>query len=147
MTIELCEKHVKKINEGRARVSPGNPFHLNEAASVGDGVWQGDLGIEIVEKIPDGYVPSKRTRQLVPGDTLGARHCLDDPSTVDQFSLPEGWGKDYTGLDGPSFVCILETTISHPVHGDVIVSKGHVVRCRYQRNLDEETKREQRAVD
>ncbi len=149
MSLQLISEAVEAIRKVRpgGDIGPGNAFRINEAAGIGDGVWQGDLGIEVVEAIPEHYVASKPKKQLVPGDTRGARHCIKNVTTIKQFSLPPDWGDDYIGLEGPAFVCVKETTIPHPIHADVHIAPGHTIRLRYQRNLDEETKRERRAID
>lgn len=147
MSIQTIAAHATRIKRGNARVKPGQPYRINEAASVGDGVWQGDLGIEIVEGAPEAYRRRDTVPQLVPGNTKGSRHVLADVSTVSEFSVPDGWGADYEGLDGPYFFCEQETTVTHPEHGDITIVAGHHVRCRYQRNLDVEQQRERRALD
>jgi len=130
-------------------VGPGQPMSLNDAATIGDGVWQGDLGIEVVAGKPAGYVDAKPQTQLVPGNTVGARHILQDLTTVVDFALPTNWSTDasYEGLQGPYFRCAAATTIAHPVHGPVNVAAGHCVQLRYQRDLDLDTLRERRALD
>ena len=141
------KRHATRLKRGNARIKPGQPFRLNEACSVGDGVWQGDLGVEIVAEIPPEYIVRRHGddfRQLVPGNTSGARHCLD--KDIVQY-IPEGWGENYTGLKGPAFTAQEETRILHPTHGDVVISAGHIIATRYQRNLDEDTRRERRALD
>lgn len=146
--ITQLRRNATRIAKGGGKIRPGEPFVINAAASVGDGVWQGDLGIEIVSEIPEGYVPrgsdADSGRQLVPGQTQGSRHCLG--RDVEQF-VPRGWGPSYEGLMGPAFVCDEETSILHPTHGAVVIAEGHIILTRYQRNLDEETKRERRAID
>ena len=145
MTITAVKKHATLIKNGNAKIQPGEVFRLNEAASVGDGVWQGDLGIEVVEEIPANYIESQICLQLVPGNTIGSRHVLKDMRSISQFSLPAGWGEE--SLEGPAFIADEETVIEHPTHGNVIIAAGHIVRCRYQRQYDEEQKRERRAID
>lgn len=154
VTFATVERHAQRIRENSPVnnpdvVGPGQPLYLNSAAAIGDGVWQGDLGIEIVAGLPDGYVTAPVRLQLVPGNTTGSRHCLLDPSTVTEFALPQGWSdnQDYDGLRGPYFQCVKDTTIPHPIHGPAIIAAGHCIALRYQRNLDEETKRERRAAD
>lgn len=147
MSITEVKKHATRISNGRAKVQPGEPFHLNEAASVGDGVWQGDLGVEIVASLPRDYVQVESHPQLVPGSTIGSRHALADTSTVSGFCQPKNWGDKYDGLDGPAFHCDRETTITHPTHGNVVIAAGHTVRTRYQRQYDAELKKERRALD
>lgn len=147
--IELIEQHAKKIREGKHEtVSPGQPVRISEAAEVGDGVWQGDLGIEIVEAAMGDYIevksPTDADRQLVPGNTQGARHCLDSLDGVRMFR-PIDWNAE--SLQGPVLVLSKERTILHPTHGAVAIPAGFTVRCRYQREFDAEQRRERRAAD
>ena len=141
MSITEVKAHAQKIHLGNGKVKPGQEFHLNDAATVGDGVWQGDLGIEIVNDNPRGYGAADPFSQLVPGNTVGSRHTIKDLSTVSDFLVPDGWGPRYSGLQGPQFCCEQETTIDHPTHGAVIVAAGHTIRIRYQRDLEKESRR------
>lgn len=152
--IDRITAHATQIAAGDGPVHPGQPAVLNEAAAVGDAVWQGDLLIEVVDAVPDEYVRSRPMTILVPGNTQGARHSLDALVGVDQFCVPNGWlGTDgfpapaYEGLDGPAFVLTQERTITHPVHGDVTIAAGHTIRCSYQREWDAEQARERRNAD
>ena len=140
--------HLDQIKQGNCKIQPGEPFRLNDAATIGDGAWQGDLGIEIVAELPTDYVAAEKGMlQLVPGNTVGARHVLADGQTIRGLRVPANWGQQYEGLQGPGFHCKKETTIEHPVHGNIVIAKGHTILCRYQRQYDEELKRERRAID
>ena len=146
--ITKIEKHAKKIRDGKATVSPGLPFRINEAATVGDMVWQGDLGLEIVDDVPSGYVrvksPTDADRQLVPGNTQGAKHVLDSFDGVELWR-PAEW-PNVTQL-GPAFVLRKERAVTHPTHGDVTIAAGHAVLCSYQREWDSEQLAERRNMD
>lgn len=157
MSITKIKSHATRISKGNAKVKPGQPARLTSASKPttaterGDGVWQGDLGIEVIDpafmmSLP-GYQPANPVSQLVPGNTTGSRHCLQDTSTVDTFLLPDGFGPKYEALLGPMFSCTADTTVTHPTHGDVLIDAGLSVRIRYQRNLEAETARERRALD
>lgn len=128
-------------------VRPGLPFRFTEAATIGDGVWQGDLGLEIVAAVPADYVKAKKkSRQLVPGNTRGSKHCLDSLDGVELFYAP-AWPASAESLQGPAFVLTKERTVTHPVHGDVTIPAGFTVLCRYQREFDSELRRERRNAD
>ncbi len=147
--IERVEKHAKRIsNREHETVKPGQPFRITEAASVGDGCWQGDLGIEVVAKVPQGYVriekPKVADKQLVPGNTQGSKHCLDSLRGV-QVYRPSDWSEE--SLAGPCLVLMEERTILHPTHGAVTIPAGFTVLCRYQREWDKEQAKERRARD
>lgn len=147
-SIDKIERHAKKIREGKATVSPGLPYRINEAASIGDGVWQGDLCIEVVAEIPASHVrvdaPKDADRQLVPGTTQGARHALDSVDGVELYR-PAEW-PNVTQI-GPAMLLRKDRVVTHPVHGDVTIAAEHVVLCSYQREWDAESRRERRNAD
>lgn len=148
-TIERIERHAKRIAGGKAKIHPGQPHRISEAASVGDGVWQGDLGLEIAAKVPSDYVrvekPTTRDCQLVPGNTEGAKHCLDSFAGVELYR-PKEW-PNAESLTGPCLVLTQERTVLHPKHGNVTIPAGFTIQCRYQREYDAELKRERRNAD
>lgn len=141
--IEEITRHAQHIME---TVGPGLPAVLNEAACAGQGGWQGDVRIEIIESIPAGCTlvkrPTERDRQLAPGTTQGSRHCIRDLKTVQFYRRDTD-----SPLLGPCFVCKAETVIDHPVHGAVTIAKGHTIQIRYQREWDQEQRRERRNLD
>lgn len=148
--IEKIEKQAKQIAERKHEtICPGQPHRISEAATIGDGVWQGDLGIEIVASdVPRDCVlianPTDKDRQLVPGNTTGSKHCLDSLEGVELYR-PANWNE--ASLVGPFFRLSQERTITHPTHGAVIIPAGFSVRCRYQVNYDEQLKAARRAAD
>lgn len=148
-TIELIERHAKSIARGDETVKPGMPWSFTEAAEVGDGCWQGDLGIEIVAKVPKDYAEVKHITaadlQLVPGNTQGSRHCLLSSDGIRLFR-PADWGNEES-LAGPCLVCEKEATITHPTHGEVKIPSGFTVKLRYQRVWEAEQRKERRARD
>jgi hypothetical protein len=142
---------VQSIREGtHERIRMGAPERFSEAASVGDYGDQGDLRLTIVESTPSGFVfvkkPKAIDRQLVPGNTEGAKHCLDSLDGV-ELNRPAEWGPDYVGLLGPCLKLTKERTIQHPTHGDVTIPAGFTIQCRYQREWDAEQRRERRNAD
>jgi len=147
------EEMLKELDEARAgnhKVQPGHSYRISEAASVGDGVWQGDLGLEIIDSIPKGYTnisnPTEAALKLVPGQTQGSRHCLDSLDGVELY-WPPNYGENYNGLMGPAFKLNKERTVKHPVHGDVTIPKGFTISCNYQREYDFELRKERRMRD
>lgn len=144
--IKEIQEHATMLAE---KVIPGQPAILNEAASVGDGIWQGDLGIEIVEMVPPDYVlvenPTDNDRQLVPGNTQGSKHILKSINSVKLYR-PDNW-PNIDGLLGPCLVVTEDTVIVHPTHGSVTITAGHTVLCRYQREWDQEQKQAKRNAD
>lgn len=126
-------------------VKPGEPVRFTEAATVNDRIWQGDVSITVTEdRVPDGYLPVDTLVQLVPGNTIGAKHCLDGKEGVEMY-LPSNWSEE--SLQGPWMRLSLERTILHPVHGSVMIPSGFCVRIGYQREHDRELQRERRAAD
>jgi hypothetical protein len=145
--IEKLQRHADRIRTGKAKIHPGQPMRLSEAAAPGDGIWQGDLGLEVVESVPADYeLAAAVTLQLVPGTTQGSRHCLDSSDGVTMY-LPSGWGQNYDGLQGPCMVLTKERTIVHPTHGAVTIPAGFTIACRYQREWDAEQRKERRNQD
>lgn len=136
-------------------VSPGQPFRLTDAHEIGDAVWQGDLGIEIVGSIPDDYelIQAKDIdRQLVPlGGGPGSHHRLQSLDGVKLYR-PKDWGQSDTDLRGPCVVfgkanaIVHESGTAHP-HGTVFIDAPMTVLCRYQRNLAADAREARRAAD
>ncbi|MGH9931012.1 MAG: hypothetical protein ACREA9_17530 [Pyrinomonadaceae bacterium] len=147
-TIERIETHAKKIASGSERVKPGQEVCFTEAATIDDTIRQGDLYLTIVAAVPAGYVKIEKLKasdkQLVPGNTVGSRHCLDSLAGVTLYR-PEQWSEE--SLAGPCLVLAKQRTIEHPTHGAVFIPAGFTVLCRYQREFDAEQKRERRARD
>lgn len=141
-TIERLQQHASE------KVSPGMPASFTTACGPGDGIWQGDLGLEIVASVPNNYALVKKPRsadkQLVPGNTQGSRHCLDALVGVKLYR-PKGWGGE--SVRGPCFVTTKERKVLHPTHGAVTIPAGLIVLCRYQREWDKEQELARRAQD
>ena len=148
-SLERIQEHHDRIVSGTAKVAPGQPMSFTGAESEGDVRAQGDLNLIWRESHvpPAEYVRrADQNVQLVPGETVGAKHCLESLAGVQIFD-PPGWGPDYEGLAGPFLVVESEARIVHPTHGAMTLLAGSAIECRYQRNLDEETQRERRALD
>jgi len=145
--IDDIEQHCRSIADGCEKVYPGMPLRFTEASTSGDCIWQGDLGLVVVdnENIPQGYVkPDNKTVQLVPGNTVGSKHCLDTLDGVEMY-VPSKWNEET--LQGPFLVISKEVTVLHPTHGNVTIPAGFNVQCYYQREYDRELERERRAKD
>jgi hypothetical protein len=151
LTVKNAIEYAKKIHDGsHETLRPGMPFTFSEASVDGDMVWQGDLGIGIVSgRPPSGYkkVEKIKSLYLVPtkDQTIGSKHCLASAEGVEMW-VPNVW--DETVLQGPYLKLKNGATITHPVHGDVIVpSCFKTIQIVYQREWDEEQARERRAKD
>jgi hypothetical protein len=147
--IERITTHAKLIADGEHdRIRPGLPFKFSAATQPGDGCWQGDLGIEIVDRVPGGYCEvdplKEEDKQLVPGSTSGAKHCLKSLKGV-RLYRPIKW--DEESLQGPCLATTRPATILHPIHGPVTIPADVTVLCRYQREWDKEQQRERRTLD
>lgn len=148
--IETIQRHAKKIATSKdPAVMPGRPERFTEGSVPGDAIAQGDLYLMIVDSVPDAYEkvskPSAADKQLVPGNTQGAKHCLSNIRSVDLYR-PADWGKGES-LVGPCFRTKSEVTVLHPTHGDVSVPPGMTVLCGYQPEYDAELRRERRNAD
>lgn len=150
--IAEIQNHAQQIADGKHdTIKPGMPFRIPDSWLSGDAVAQGDLIITVVDKIPAGYKPvAKPTaadKQLVPGNTEGAKHCLESLKGLKLFR-PQGWpASAETDYCGPAFTAKNDVTILHPTHGPVTVPAGVTVRCDYQREFDAESQRERRNQD
>lgn len=143
--IEKIVKHAARIKAGQdEQVRPGTPARFTAACQPGDGIWQGDLGLEIVGGFPADYVKGKAVKKLVPDDTQGSQHCLDSLEGVVMW-FPNNWSID--SLQGPCFTLTKERTVLHPTHGLVTIPAGFTILCRYQREWDREQKKLRRARD
>lgn len=147
--ITKIQERARQITSGNdPNVKPGQPERFTEAAACNDTIRQGDLYVTIIAEIPADYVkvvkPQAIDRQLVPGNTQGAKHCLDSLAGVTLYR-PKDWNDE--SLRGPAFALTKERTVLHPTHGAVTIPKGFVVLCRYQREFDKELQRERRAID
>lgn len=152
MKIEAVASKLKTHTDS---VSPGNPTTLGAVHQHGDGVWQGDLGIEIVSKVPPGYVqvenPTDADRQLVPEGGQGSHHRLRSFDGVKLYR-PADWGQNETDLRGPCIVFTEPNAIMHEPghdkpHGAVNIECPMTVLCRYQRNLASDEREATRAAD
>lgn len=146
--IEKITRQQKRIADGKSRIRPGQPVRFPDAASVNDAIRQGDLYLIVADAVPSGYVRiEKRSdldKQLVPGNTQGAKHCLDSLVGVELWR-PKQWTED--SLEGPFLRLSQERTVLHPVHGAVTIPAGFAIQCMYQREFDREQQRERRARD
>jgi hypothetical protein len=119
-----------------------------DAAAEFDVGVQGDLYLTVVARVPADFVrvtaPREQDKQLVPGNTQGARHCLASLDGVEIWR-PENWGED--SLVGPCLMFAREGVIEHPTHGHVTVPAGMTIQCTYQREWDAEQRRERRNAD
>lgn len=152
------QEPIEEIQQHLETVEPGQPATFTAACSVGDCIRQGDLYIIIVASVPKGYKKIKRPtdmdRQLVPGKTEGARHCLDSFEGVKLFR-PEEWSEE--SLDGPCLIVTEERKILHRKesadsqstigHGTVTLVPGFTYVCSYQREYDKELEKESRVRD
>jgi hypothetical protein len=147
--IDEIQTHARRIAAGEHEtVKPGQPARFTDAAQPGDAIWQGDLCLEVVAGVPDGYTLAKKpAAQLVPGTTQGARHCLDSVRGVKVY-YPQGWpASAEETLTGPCLVLSQERAVLHPTHGPVTVPAGFTVLCSYQKEYDAELRRERRNQD
>lgn len=149
-TIQRMVEYTADVNAGNHEVvKPGMPFHLNKAATPDvDGVCQGDLYIRVISKVPENYTKAKKPfLQLVPGNTIGAHHCLDSLDGVELF-LPPNWPQCADNeFIGPVMRLSEKRVIKHPRHGDITIDGGMTVDINYQLNYDDQLKAERRAAD
>ncbi len=148
MIEELVQQADEIANGKHATVRPGKPFHFKGVESIGDGVWQGDVGICVVDDSVEGLVeildPKDLCVVLDPlEDTVGSRHILDSLDGVKWYNP----GQDASVLTGPKLICVKDRVITHPVHGNVHLLAGQCYQTRYPRVYDEELRTERRNAD
>jgi hypothetical protein len=150
----ICEieKRMASIRERKdSRVCPGQAVSFNRAHTAGDAIRQGDLYLVLLDEVPDGYVyAGKRANvQLVPGNTEGARHCLDSLQGVKQWTPEQeaGGGASADFQLGPVLRLAEERVVLHPTHGHVTLLENTIVQCLYQREHDAILKAARRAAD
>lgn len=144
--VQEIVSYAKSIARGDESVRPGQPVNFTEASTVNDRAWQGDMAVTIdMENPPLGFVKKdKVTVQLVPGNTVGSKHCLEHTTGVEQW-VPESWNEE--GLVGPWMKFNEANRIIHPVHGPIGIPAGFCVQITYQREGDLILKAERRARD
>ena len=104
--IDIIHGHINNIDP----IGPGKHQRFTEASSFGDYKVQGDLYLLLIESVPPGYqLDANHKVQLVPGNTQGARHCLDTKDGVDIYVK-----KNPSELEGPCLVFNKEALIVEP---------------------------------
>lgn len=113
---------VKQI-EDRAKTSD-QTLRVIKTMKVGQAVRQGDIYLVKVQKELTKQNYPLNVRQLVPGNTLGSRHCAEAPAQLfesDNTPIP---GIAATALRGPIVVSPDQFTVSHPDHAHVSLPGG-----------------------
>ena len=148
--IEIIEKHAENIRNGLEKVKPGMEACFTDGCVEGDAIWQGALLLVISGDIPEDFVvnsdPKRDIRQLVPGNTIGAKHCLESLEGIQVF-YPKEWNAE--SLLGP-FISVASghtAVVTHPVHGNVLIPGRFNVQTYYQKEYDKEMEKERRAKD
>ncbi len=118
--IDRVTSHAKRIAGGKYKVKPGQKHRMSEAMEPGDYGCQGDLKIKVMAGVPKGYTKAEKPfTQMVPGNTEGAKHCLDSLKGVTLY-LPPNWPAcAETDRTGPVLVLTEARTLLHPTHGAV----------------------------
>ena len=136
------------IRDGKGTVSPGTSMRFPEAASLNDAIAQGDLLLKVVDSVPAGFSKIENLkdadRQLVVGNTIGAKHALSSLAGVTLYR-PAEWTVE--SFIGPVFVCSQEVDVTHPVHGHVTIPANTMIACEYQKEMDLIEAIERRARD
>lgn len=144
------ESHRDAITNGQTKIGPGQPLRMTTALNSGpvpDALCQGDLILIVIDNVPENFTRRENGGgKLVPGETLGAKHVIEDTSAVELFD-PPNWSATYDELLGPAFRTVKETAIGHPTHGAVVIDAGLTIQCRYQRVLESEEAKERRQRD
>ena len=124
---------VQAVQDTAERIKSDDLQYFPEAASVGDGIRQGDIYITLLKSVPHGSAIVKEpSMQLAPGTTQGSRHCLSSLDGVTVYRL-----KDPTPYDGPVLKVTEPVIVDHPEHGAWQLPCG-VYGISYQRTEDSE---------
>ena len=155
VVIDRLMAAVTRIREGKdPRVQPGQDVRISDAASDYDSVRQGDLYIVVLGKPLENVEMElieprldQNHHQLVPGNNVGAKHCLRGEDLVGlKMYRPKVWNDDI--FIGPYIMHpSKDIVIEHLTHGNVTVPAGMGVHCVYQREFDRVQQIEQRARD
>ncbi len=139
--IENVQERSEEILNGAAETERSDgkcrpPAFFPNDPPVNSAIAQGDLYLVIMDGVPEGYTERiDGDLQLVPGNTVGAKHCLIEGSPCKVFD-PAGYGPDFEGLRGPVLVTSGTTEVAHPTHANVVVPPGTMVGCNYQQTWD-----------
>jgi hypothetical protein len=150
--IEKIEQYAKKIaNNEHESIRPGMPVTIPDSWMINEGVAQGDLIIGIIDEVPSNYSlvksPTNLDKQLVPGNTEGAKHCLD---SLDGLKLyhPNNWPQSAEEtLNGPIIITERNVKVVHPKHGPVTIPSGRTILFQYDKEWDLIQKKERRNLD
>lgn len=133
--IEELVNFQNKLASGELPVKPGQHEIYSEAASNTDEGRQGDLYFRTIDKIPSGYVNHVPFIKMVPGDTIGAKHCFNKLPL--ECWIPEGWNsREYEGLLGP-VVKLNGHVLQHQEHGHITFGDC-LIQFGYQKSLEQE---------
>ncbi len=117
---------------GKAEEIRNDELQVAGTMSVGDEIRQGDIYIQCIEKMPDGYVIGG-SRQLAPGTTQGSRHIVEGDVEIRRY-------KGGDALQGPYLRAKEAFTVTHPEHGDWRLPAG-LYSVTYQRKHADELRR------
>jgi hypothetical protein len=144
--IQNLIRYNEKLKRGDLPIKPGQAEQVSEAAGPNDHYAQGDLYFRLIDDVPEGYTEVTPFLKMVPGETVGSRHCWAD--LPERLWVPEGWdSQNYTGLLGP-IALVRSNVLQHAEHGnyewDFLLER--LTEFRYQRDEDAE-ERERRRQD
>ena len=141
---------LRKMNAQAERIKSDE--HASVSLAIGDNLRQGDIYVVRVNRMPAGK--PRTSRQMAVGNTQGSRHVL----VGDLVSLVDADVADATDVlhglmdsprpyqIGPAFETAEPVTLTHPEHGDRLLTEAGCYQVIYQRALDGE-EREMREQD
>ena len=120
-------------------IDNGQPHAMPGAFAPGDIYWQGDVGLLMLEELPQNAVQDEARwsadYQLADGNSRGSRHCipLRFESSTAVYSAETG-----DVLDGPVIKAEKPFDLVHPEHADHLGYPAGIYRVRHQQNAQRE---------
>ncbi|MAX26626.1 MAG: hypothetical protein CMJ19_19200 [Phycisphaeraceae bacterium] len=119
---------LNRVRTAAESIKSDLPQRFPEAASIGDTFRQGDIYIQLLQRVPASWrKASIQNPQLAPGTSKGSRHILDSLRDVTIYEKTNA-----NAITGPIIHIFCQRTITHPEHGDVILPPG-IYKITYQR--------------
>ena len=140
--IEELIKNNEMLVKGNLKIKPGQDINFSPALTSDDIAAQGDLYFRRISEseIPDNYMAMTPFKQMVPGNTKGAKHTFNEMPL--KCFVPQGWSAEesYKGSRGP-IVVIGPNVLTHAEHGNwTLELEKDCIEFGYQNDWDYQEK-------